>query len=740
MAHTKFTFTFPTGVVGRRVTFNADTYDDPQAGRPSPGETDLQEPQKAFVDPWVVVFSDATSLTATTSDAAGNTITATATTGSPVAAGPASGAPPSPGSQPSSGLVLAPDWQPNTAYKAKQLVWQAGQLYRAKTAFTSSGAFNTANWDAAGSAAYVAAVLPEAYGAKGDGTTDDSAAFQAAINAARTAAVAAGSQAKARVIASTKNYRVTGLTNAGQVVIDAWGATFKAAGSGPMFTFTGTFGGLVGNGFLDGGGSGVGANGVVMASGSKWNRLDATFDSFSGRAVYCAPGSIANDIRTQLVTNCLLSSPGSLADYTGAVELDGTDHYFWNSEVSVSRASLSSGSMFADGVVLRGANHMIDNVVAETSDIGWVINSTDLRMVNCRGDLNRGHGWLFVAGSGSIVGCEALNNSQETDNTYDGFQYLSGQFSHSACLAVTTVANRHHFGFNDTQNSLTVFNTFDAACRSTGQGANAFQTTAFAPGHFAQTNNPPYRVNVNATTFNVTPGWVVKNIAFQNTSAVSFTNFTSGLAGQELIVWGDGFTTLVHGSGINLRGAQNLLLAANQCIRLVMNNGTWYQTDLTAPVSLLVPPGAVAANATFTWGAQNMGGVRLLVPTPTLIRYIDWEVITAAGNIDIGIIALSGANHLTWTLVAHSGAIACPAAGAIRTDLGAQILPPGDYAVALWGDSSSLQVRGQGGRSDLQSTRLSVLKTGIASGGIPASGTLSQFWSSGFAFTVEADL
>lgn len=50
-------------------------------------------------------------------------------------------APPSAGSE-----VGGRAWQPNTAYKANDLVVQAGVLYRANADFTSAASFNAANW------------------------------------------------------------------------------------------------------------------------------------------------------------------------------------------------------------------------------------------------------------------------------------------------------------------------------------------------------------------------------------------------------------------------------------------------------------------------------------------------------------------------------------------------------------------------------------------------------------------
>lgn len=65
-----------------------------------------------------------------------------------------------------------------------------------------------------------------------------------------------------------------------------------------------------------------------------------------------------------------------------------------------------------------------------------------------------------------------------------------------------------------------------------------------------------------------------------NTVPVTITNFVNGQDGQELLLLGDGQTTLTHGTNIMLAGGVNLLLAVNKVYHLVRFNNKWIQVTL----------------------------------------------------------------------------------------------------------------------------------------------------------------
>lgn len=118
------------------------------------------------------------------------------------------------------------------------------------------------------------------------------------------------------------------------------------------------------------------------------------------------------------------------------------------------------------------------------------------------------------------------------------------------------------------------------------------------------------------------------------------------------------------------------------------------------------------------------------------VRYVNWRLDISSGNIQVGIVKLSGTNLQTVTKVATTGTIAAPTAGDIRTDLGLLNLPAGDYAAFLWVDNTTLACR-QAAASGLTALRLSGSTT-LTSGGVIDGGTFgwgTQYW----ACTIEGE-
>lgn len=69
----------------------------------------------------------------------------------------------------------------------------------------------------------------------------------------------------------------------------------------------------------------------------------------------------------------------------------------------------------------------------------------------------------------------------------------------------------------------------------------------------------------------------VKRFITQNTDPTTITNFLNGQEGQEIVLLGDGNTTLEHGTNIFLIDEVDLLLATDKAYSLIRLNSKWYQ-------------------------------------------------------------------------------------------------------------------------------------------------------------------
>lgn len=145
--------------------------------------------------------------------------------------------------------------------------------------------------------------------------------------------------------------------------------------------------------------------------------------------------------------------------------------------------------------------------------------------------------------------------------------------------------------------------------------------------------------------------------------------------------------------------------------------------EVGAGPSYILPPAAVlAASTAAAWYTTNAATLMRFSLTRTrTFRYINLHVGVQSGNIQVGVCReASGSGNDYVTRVAHSGVIACPAAGAQKIDLGFFTLSPGDYAVFLWCDNTTASFL-HGLSTGIAASRASFSTT--VSGGITAAKT-----------------
>lgn len=431
------------------------------------------------------------------------------------------------------------------------------------------------------------------YGATGDGTTNDTTAVQAAIDAA----YAAGGGVV--FVVPKAIYRVNALVLKDNVHLINLSGTlpytptaglrstvFKSNGSGHVITDNGT---SVSNASIVGiaiDGNTTAARGIYFHSATRvcidkfgvHNTLDEGVKVDAG---------VASRFTYGLITNALLTR--SRAAVCGAFDINGTDHWIENVE---STCSQSAGEATADSserlaaIVIRGTNIWLINSVGEISTIGIYIatGSKYTTAIGSRADRNFGHGWVNNGNRGNFAGCKSLTNGSLTANTYSGFKTTVGGNAYSGCTAHQDTGTIK-YGFEDTVNGG-MRNTYDASCWAssasggTGPGTGAGWATAefivntsagsarTVPNLQIRPTGNPTTVDVNGVSFVVLTGY---------SSATTITDFTGGVMGQEIKLLGDADVTIDDGALIKTNTGADKTLAANKIYRFTRWNDVWYE-------------------------------------------------------------------------------------------------------------------------------------------------------------------
>lgn len=420
-------------------------------------------------------------------------------------------------------------------------------------------------------------VAPELFGAVGNGTTDDTAAFTAAM----TVLSALGGST---LFGRPTTYVVNNLPLQNGVVIQGaayWtgnlpnginGTTFKSTVSGYTIT-SAARATAIRNVNFQGPGAGTTCGGIHYTSGDT-NLVEACFfNNYSGSAILEASSVVGNYYNNLKAQNCLLGG-ASLVAFTGVFDLSGTDQFCYGFEATTSQASLFSASQFAAAIRANGTNGFYTSCLGELSDCGWVVSGSQNRLTNCRGDLNFGAGFNVTGGKNSFSSGLALNNSQDTTNTYDGWAVSGVLNTFAACRADSLTSAKHRYGFNDTVNSDSTKNFYDSTCISinavTQQYINQSRGSVFT-----DKMGPAVLLTVNSATPSV-DGYSCYFTT--NTSATSITTFSLGLFGQALDIFiADANTSFVNGSTLKTATGSTETPSSGQKAIFKNRAGIWYQ-------------------------------------------------------------------------------------------------------------------------------------------------------------------
>lgn len=319
----------------------------------------------------------------------------------------------------------------------------------------------------------------------------------------------------------------------GSGAVNRWGTVIVAPDGAPWICDTGV-GGALSIGFLgiDFQGKGLaGAGGGLNLRAGTNNPIvrSCGFNNFAEQAIVMN-GQIGHF--TDLVgTNCLLNRTRTVK--SGVFEIRGADNFADNIQGNTGITGIVSSDLFLCGILIGGANNYYHNLEGELSEVGIHIETTGAihKLVNCRADLNFGHGF---SGSGYMAAnCHALNNGTAATNTYNGWD-IGPRAILTGCTSDSGGTNRVKYGFGFQTGADSAAEGSQPSlngCRSIGHATAAFDDSLF--NGFAHVMFSGW-LRGTALTPDVSGR---KTYAAVNSTAAVITGFVGGVKGQELTVY-----------------------------------------------------------------------------------------------------------------------------------------------------------------------------------------------------------
>lgn len=319
----------------------------------------------------------------------------------------------------------------------------------------------------------------------------------------------------------------------GSGAVNRWGTVIVAPDGAPWICDTGV-GGALSIGFLgiDFQGKGLsGAGGGLNLRAGTNNPIvrSCGFNNFAEQAIVMN-GQIGHF--TDLVgTNCLLNRTRTVK--SGVFEIRGADNFADNIQGNTGITGIVSSDLFLCGILIGGANNYYHNLEGELSEVGIHIETTGAihKLVNCRADLNFGHGF---SGFGYMAAnCHALNNGTAATNTYNGWD-IGPRSILTGCTSDSGGTNRVKYGFGFQTGADSAAEGSQPSlngCRSIGHATAAFDDSLF--NGFAHVMFSGW-LRGTALTPDVSGR---KTYAAVNSTAAVITGFVGGVKGQELTVY-----------------------------------------------------------------------------------------------------------------------------------------------------------------------------------------------------------
>lgn len=329
-------------------------------------------------------------------------------------------------------------------------------------------------------------VMDPAYGAKGDGSTDDTSAIQAAITAAGAAGHAGG--VGCEVIFPQGRFMISStLTIPANVTLRGMGRGAVSLSTNPPTIIhatasmaapliTGSVSGVSIRDIALYGSNLSGSKGIYWTGGHDLRVNNVTFTNFGDQAVHVTAGT---SFRFEdCFAQASLSVRTGRSSYVGVFDLACTDTVVSGCEIGSSSTANDTGNGYICAIAVRGdASFIGPGNQFEESETGVYVDSgitsgVGVTFVQCRADNNQCHGWFIQGSFCYFVACWAWLNSKSDGNSFDGFNVSGGNGNtFVGCRTGNfTSQPKHRYGFRDANQD----NLYDGSCRSLNTNLGTF--------------------------------------------------------------------------------------------------------------------------------------------------------------------------------------------------------------------------------------------------------------------------